>query len=182
MDKDELIEMIKESLIELNEKDSDIFKCENPRLDRLVTNEREINRELHETALNHRFAIYLENNLKKRKISHYSVDIEYNRNFRKRKVVIIKGVSTSVRPDILIHKRQDKTKKYNLLAVETKKGKISGHDIDKIKALLLDPDYLFDYGLSVSYCYNPNIIKCRFYSKINVNHIIDEEIIVNRNK
>ena len=180
MEKSEIVELIKTALTELDNNDSNIFQTKKPKSGSTTFTEREINRELHETALNHRLAVYFENYLKLIKISDFSVDIEYNRNFSQPKVLKTKGVKTSVRPDILIHKRQDTTKTFNLLVVETKKGKISSHDINKVKAFILDPEYLFKFGLTISYCYDQNQIKGRLYFRNSSNHIVEEEINVPR--
>lgn len=144
--------------------------------------EKILNRELHETTLNHRFAFYLEMNLINESITNYNVDIEYNRNFGNSKSVIIETLDIPIRPDILIHKRMSKDFDKHLLVVEAKKGKTSQHDIDKIKGLINDERYFYSFGLTVSYASDANNIVGKLYYKGDSNNITSEDLIVKRKK
>ncbi len=108
------------------------------------------NRKLHEVCINHRFAHYLENNLKSiPNYSAYFVDMEFNRLNSNSKELNGK----IIRPDIIIHARMnDKIKPQNLLAIEAKKDLITSHDTAKVKGLIKNSKYKFKYGLTVSYC------------------------------
>ncbi len=143
--------------------DDDIFKQKMPSLTKATEKERVLNRELHETTLNHRLAVYIEQVLKLKKVTGYHVDIEYNRNFSNPKFVNLGEVRIPVRPDILVHKRMDKTPDAHLFVIEAKKHITSSHDINKIKGFLTDPEYLYKYGLTISYAYNPRQVSARLY-------------------
>ena len=60
MEKETIEHYIVESLKELVKRDSDIFKQKIPKLGNSTEKERKLNRDLHETTLNHRFAFYIE--------------------------------------------------------------------------------------------------------------------------
>ena len=91
-----------------------------------------------EQACVFRIGLYLQERLKKAKISDVVVDCEYNKNGDdpKRTVMFVEGV----RPDLLIHKRGDNTK--NLLVVEFKGwwNKAKNRDEDKLKSLTSSKD------------------------------------------
>ena len=182
MDKQMMVELIRNSLEKLAEKDKNILKQKMPKLGKSTEKEKLLNRELHETTLNHRLAFYIETELISKEILNYFVDIEYNRNFSDAKRVKISGVKIPVRPDILIHKRMnvEKEENANLLVIEAKKHKTSKHDIDKVKAFINDLDYNYKFGLTISYAYNENEIKSILYYKSESNKIINEEINVKR--
>ena len=76
MEKETIEHYIVESLKELVKRDSDIFKQKIPKLGNSTEKERKLNRDLHETTLNHRFAFYLENILIKNNFLDYNVDID----------------------------------------------------------------------------------------------------------
>ena len=169
IDRTKMRRLIKEALEKLVENDSDTFNLGLPKLGQSTEKERRFNRELHETTLNHRLALYLELGLWKENITEYNIDIEYNRNFSDQKRVKIGKIRIPVRPDILIHKRMKINEKNpHLLVVEAKKHKISNHDLNKIKGFMTDPRYLYEYGLTVSYAYNPRIVLATFYYKENI--------------
>lgn len=179
-------DIILKALDSLSLKDDDIFKLKTPKFpnknaeNKATEIEKLLNRELHETTLNHRFAYYLETELLKENITCYCVDIEYNRNFGNSKTTLVKSNHIPIRPDILIHKRMSKDKDRHLLAVEAKKGKSTEHDIDKIKGLMLDSEYLYDYGLTISYSYDQNKITGILYFKEPDGKILEEQISVKR--
>lgn len=180
VEKERIIELITKSIEKLVDKDSDLFKQKMPKLGKSTEKERKLNRELHETTLNHRFAFYLELGLIENKILNYHVDIEYNRNFSDSKRVKVDKIRIPVRPDILIHKRMNTTQENShLLVVEAKKHKTSGHDINKVKGFMTDEKYLYNFGLTISYSYNPKQVTAIFYFKKGTT-IHTEEINVKR--
>lgn len=178
MDRKKVKEMIEKSLKRLVENDSNIFKENNN--DNDIGIEYSLDRKLHEIAINHRFAVYLEHYLIKNKIEKYSVDIEYNRNFSNPKELNIDNEKTIVRPDILIHQRQDVKRKKNLLIIEAKKGDSPEFDKKKIKAFMNDINYNYQFGLAVSYCSNKKNIICAFFSKDKKNTISEEKISIKK--
>ena len=183
MDKDKIKKLIIEAIEKLVNNDDDIFKQKIPKLGKSTEKERKLNRELHETTLNHRFAFYLEQGLINYKITGYNVDIEYNRNFSDQKRVKIGKIRIPVRPDILIHKRM-KTNEVipHLLVIEAKKDKIKEHDINKVKGFIEDEKFLYKFGLTISYAYDPSKVKALLYFKDDKNIIKTENITVDRRK
>ena len=182
MDKKQLKKIITEAIEELVKRDDDIFKQKVPKLGKSTEKERKLNRELHETTLNHRFANYLEQGLLKTKNFDYNVDIEYNRNFSDQKRVKIGKIRIPVRPDILIHKRMRITENEpHLLVVEAKKHKTTGFDISKVKAFMEDEKFLYKFGLTISYAYDPTKVKAVLYYKDEQKIIKTEGIEVSRN-
>ncbi|MCZ2130840.1 MAG: hypothetical protein LC109_11330 [Bacteroidia bacterium] len=181
MDTNEIKQLIEEAIKKLVCNDDDIFKQKIPKLGKSTEKERKLNRELHETTLNHRLAFYLEQGLIEKKVSNYHVDIEYNRNFSDQKRVKISGIRIPVRPDILIHKRMRTTEETpHFLVVEAKKHKTTGHDISKVKGFMEDEKFLYKFGLTISYAYDPTKVKAILYYKDNQNVIKEEEIEVPR--
>ncbi len=91
-----------------------------------------------EQACVFRIGLYLQERLKKAKISDVVVDCEYNKNgdHPKKTLMFLEGV----RPDLLIHKRGDNTK--NLLVVEFKGwwNRAKNRDEDKLKSLTSSKD------------------------------------------
>lgn len=149
---DAILEIIKKSLNTLLINDKDIFSNETKVLEinNIQTGETG-NRKLHETAINHRFAYYLENNLDAIPAwkGYYQIDIEYNRYFGKPK----ENNGDLIRPDVVIHKRRgDNLTKDNLLLVEAKKDIISEIDEKKVWSIMSNGKYNFKYGLTVTYC------------------------------
>ena len=97
-----------------------------------------------EQACVFRIGLYLQERLKKAKISDVVVDCEYNKNgdHPKKTLMFLEGI----RPDLLVHKRGDNTK--NLLAVEFKGwwNKSKNRDEEKLKSLT-SPDEEYQYLL-----------------------------------
>jgi len=181
MEKDNIKKLITVAIEKLVEKDEDIFKQKIPKLGKSTEKERKLNRELHETALNHRLAFYIEQGLLELKISNYNVDIEYNRNFSDKKRVKINGVRIPVRPDILIHKRMRTTEETpHLLIIEAKKHKTISHDINKVKGFMEDIKFQYKFGLTISYVYDSTKVKAVLYYKDEQNKIKTENIEVYR--
>ena len=86
-----------------------------------------------------------------------------------------------VRPDILIHKRiNTEISTSNLLVIEAKKHKNTQHDINKVKGFMEDLQYTYEYGLTISYAYDPKKVKAVLYFKDDKNKIITENIEVDR--
>ena len=171
------------SLQELILNDLDIFTQESKIIEfNNIQDGSKGNRLVHETAINHRFAFYLENNLRKYTCScaYFQVDLEYNRYFGRPK----EHNGDNIRPDILIHKRQGKTpNKDNLLVIEAKKTVISKEDNDLVKQLMSDKKkkYLYQYGLTVVYCNNNDSeILCNLYFKNDKGQILCDTFKINK--
>lgn len=181
MEKEKIKEIITKSLNNLVKNDDDILKQKLPKMGKSTEKERILNRELHETSVNHRFAFYIENELINEKITDYHVDIEYNRNFSDQKRCKIGKFRIPVRPDILVHKRMKINEDTpHLLVIEAKKGKTNGHDIDKVKCFMNDEKYNYKYGLTVSYAHDQSKVKAVLYFKNGSNSINTEIITVDR--
>lgn len=102
-----------------------------------------LDRNVHEEAINHRLAYWLEKH-RPAKYSAYYVDMEFNKNGDEKKIINDKNSRTYMRPDIIIHKRT-KDDGDNLIAIECKKEDDSDYDITKL-------DYLGDHGYNYRYC------------------------------
>ena len=126
MEKDELIQIIQECLGRLYTNDASLL---------------EIN--IHENAVNGRFARYLADHFEKDEIT---VDVEYNRHIDQLKTYGIYGDSAIV--DIVVHQRL--TDANNIVALECKKRTINEVDVRKIKALV-DDEFNYQYGITVEY-------------------------------
>lgn len=173
VNKDTIKKIIILSLQELIVNDIEIFSQESTIIEYKNIQAGTNNRLVHETAINHRFAIYLEQNLNKFLCCprYYQVDIEYNRYFGSPKE--LKG--DNIRPDILVHKRQGKNLEVdNLLIIEAKKTIVSNEDEQLVKDMIQNKKYLFQYGLTVTYCFdNDTKIKCNLFHKTIEGIIVD---------
>lgn len=130
----ELKEIMEIALRELYEKDREL-----------------IDRILHENAINHKLAIYLEEaiNLQKGWISTYSIDVEYNKDGKNAKKL---NGDKEFRPDIILHERNSNER--NILLIEAKKEKLDDKDENVLKNCLKSP---FNYRFSVGIEYkNPD--------------------------
>ena len=125
------------SMTRLIENDSNIFHIDLNEVQYISEEARILNRKLHETTINHRFAVYLEQNIMNNIFAAYNVDIEYNRFFENEKILETIEGQIVARPDIIIHSRtnQDLTPNH-ILVVEAKKDAITDHDINKIKGFI----------------------------------------------
>jgi len=150
--KNKLVDAILNSLKDLIVNDGDLFGFK-------INEKAEKNgRKLHEVCINHRLSTHLSNHiipiLQERK-QRYFTDIEFNRNGKKEKAVIIDGEDQVVRPDIIIHNRKERHEKSNFLIVECKKYGCSKKDYKndcvKIRSLMNSKDYEYEYGLMVLY-------------------------------
>lgn len=144
--KDEIIEILKESLKLLLNNDSNLLK-----------------NDTHEIAINCKLAYYLSNNFYNYCLSNnfdnYDVDIEYNRDNAD-----IKRIKSSdseklciIRPDIIVHKRSENI---NLLVIEVKKNPSDDeikNDIDKLKSLI--QKYNYNYAVFINF--NTDSAKCK---------------------
>ncbi len=111
-----------------------------------------IQRRLNEVCLNHKLANYLEFGVKHiLKLKWVDVDLEYDKNYKDKKFIQTKHGKRAIRPDILIHKREDNSK--NLFALECKKGYLNKNDREKLSILL---QYPYDYSLTCGISYLPD--------------------------
>lgn len=168
--------LLTKSIDQLIEKDSNIFNIDIEMPQQISQDARLLNRELHETTINHRLAFYLEQNLQKTDLKVYNVDIEYNRYYGNQKILNTVEGQQSVRPDILIHSRiNDQVEQQHYLVVEAKKAQITQHDINKILGFISDPNYFYLFGLTISYCLNETNVLANLYY-FNGTTILNEEI------
>ncbi|MBI5666097.1 MAG: hypothetical protein HZC49_13570 [Nitrospirae bacterium] len=150
------------SLQRLIVKDGDLLKSASiPTLHKL-RGKRDLNRELHETTINHRLACHLEYLMEKYGICGYHVDIEYNRYINNEKMVLSLETDEpiKVRPDIIVHKR---TRLYepdpHFLVVEAKKRRLNDKDRNHVKDIMHDENYRYRYGMLISYYEKPQAIQ-----------------------
>lgn len=176
-------EWIKQSIGELVERDHELLNPEKIQTDYIIEKAEEKNRQIHETAINHRLAVYLEKNIKMVNIEGYHVDIEYNRfmNFEK----LVKSLETNnpieVRPDILVHTRTNMQFDVpHFLVVEAKKRKHNDKDRNHIKDIMADYIYKYKYGLLVSYYRDPDNVECELL-ELNDHQFISHEFKVPNN-
>jgi hypothetical protein len=158
--------LIRTSLLSLRDKDMNLFHSRQ--------NSDVNEQKLHEVCINHRFSIYLENHLKEKMINYY-VDIEYNKNdyFPK------KLHKKDVRPDIIVHARDDKNKLCkNYLIIEVKKDEDSKVDEEKIKAFMEGGDYLYKYGCKIRYGDLKDDYNIKLYYSLDGKKIDEKEIIL----
>ena len=174
--KEELKLAIKRSFIDLIKQDGELFGCQ-------IDEKAEKNgRKLHEVCINNKLSIYLSNHifpLLQEREQQYFADIEFNRNGKREKALLLDGSSQVVRPDIIIHNRKDGTEKGNFLIVECKKVGCSKKDyvddILKIKGLMESKDYEYEYGLMV--VYNKTFVEAQFFWHTEVG-IFNERFVV----
>lgn len=179
----QVIEKLNEIVLKIYNKNCNKFKtcglennssveCENPYLDCFL-----LKNNVHEQALTHRIAHYLENKLKSfLKKNKLSIDCEYNRHINDPKTffseiinpILNKISNTSLneddlhniyelfRPDIILHQRGDDAK--NILIIECKKAQtINNNDVKfdfkKLKAFTCENGN-FKYKIGVSIVFN----------------------------
>jgi len=157
-------EVLHKSIRELIRYDSSIFNIDFLCPERISNDAKILNRELHETTINHRLAYYIEKNIQNTALNAYNVDIEYNRFYKNSKLIQTIEGQLSIRPDIVIHSRINrKINPQHFLAIEAKKYKITDHDTNKIKGLISDNNYNYLFGLAIPYCFNPKFIVANLY-------------------
>lgn len=109
-----------------------------------------IEKSLKEECINHRLALYIENNKTDHpELTNIDVDLEYNKYEHDHKKMMNQ---TPIRPDILVHKRESGNSS-NHIAIETKKSYSSQHDKKKIKHLVNSG--VFDYTLGCVISFQP---------------------------
>ncbi|TDX00526.1 hypothetical protein [Dinghuibacter silviterrae] len=169
-----VINVLRLSIESLIANDVDIFDIDLIDPPRISMGARILNRELHETSINHRLAYYLEQNIRNTELPEYSVDIEYNRFYGNPKVVRTVDGLLQIRPDIIIHSRvNDRIDPQHFLVIEAKKGEITSHDVNKILGLMTDPHYFYLFGFTISYCSNRKFIIGNLY-------YFDGQVIISR--
>lgn len=156
--KEELKEIMKIALDELYKKNKDV-----------------IDKAIHENALNHMLAIYLEKVIRDKGIweNIYSIDVEYNKNsYDPKRLVIGKGF----RPDIILHERR--TNENNLLLIEAKIGHLKDKDKKILEESLKEPfRYKFTIGLEYRKPRKKDKFICYIRTKENPDEMVLFEII-----
>lgn len=174
----EIIKIVSSSLDDLIYKDSDIFNIDIEIPEDLSPEAKALSRELHEITINHRLAVYIENHIQYSPLNAYCVDIEYNRYYESQKLLNTSNGQFAVRPDIIVHRRMNKdVDPQHYLVIEAKKDKISTHDYNKIIGFINDANYNYLFGLTISYCGNPDKVLANlyYYSKSD---IIEKKIAI----
>lgn len=161
---DGIKQILESSIDALILNDSDIFNIDFIMPRRISPDAILLNRELHETTINHRLAFYIENALRNTDLEFYNVDIEYNRYYDNLKLLETIEGQISVRPDILVHSRiNDQVTQQHYLVIEAKKNRITPHDINKIQGFISDDHYNYLFGLTVSYRRNADFVLANLY-------------------
>lgn len=122
-------------------------------LKKLVTNDIAlINRKLKEECINHCFAKYIEQEIRKCCPSNrYSIDLEYDKNYEDPKQMTYSdGKIYSIRPDIIVHRRERND--FNEIYIECKKPYLTKDDKEKLLQAKKNP---FLYKFSIGICYLP---------------------------
>lgn len=171
-------DLIKKSLLDLREKDINLIEYTLNNTHKDASNNSE-ERKLHETCINHRLAVYIEDYLKEKKLG-YFVDIEYNKYRYIPKEVMMNGSKKRVRPDIIVHTRVKKIKELdaNYLIIETKKDKDSRKDEIKIKAFMKDSRYCYRFGCKIKYGDLGNTCDVKIYYSKDGNNFEVETIFL----
>jgi hypothetical protein len=117
-----------------------------------------INKRLKEECINHRLAVHLEDGIKQFNLD-LIIDIEYDKDIDEQKKKHSNG--KPMRPDIIIHQRGNNIN--NFLAIEAKKGYVTEHDREKIKALLTQ--YKYTYVCLISYFPKKDYLKYIFLKR-----------------
>lgn len=139
-------------------------------LSNLVENEDSIiDRKLNEVCINHRFANHLKSELNDVNTSCLNVDLEYDKNYDKKKEILTELGKKAIRPDILIHQRENNYK--NMVAIECKKNYMNKNDKEKLKKLLKEP---YNYNLTCWVSYLPDktymLVKIYQINKVYIYH------------
>ena len=133
-------------------------------------------RKLKEEAINHRLAVYIENELKQcLDLSYLNVDLEYNKNYDSDKDIIrTDGQIKKIRPDILVHQRENNYN--NKIAFECKINSLSKYDKEKLIALRKAP---YNYENAIGIVYKP---EKDYFFLYCVNNDICEKHIIEKNR
>lgn len=171
------------SLQILIQKDGDLLKPDSIPTRHKLEGQKDLNRELHETTINHRLAFHLEYLTEKYGIYGYHVDIEYNRYINNPKMVQSWETDEfieEVRPDIIVHKRTrlDEPEPH-FLVVEAKKHGLIPKDCNHVKDIMYDANYQYKYGMLISYYDNPKTIKVNLLTLPN-GGFCEHEFTVNK--
>ena len=149
--KKQLLEAILKSVKKLQHHDGALFGLP------IEDGASEDSRKLHEVCINHKLAEHLGAQILPLlgNCQNMFVDIEFNREGINFKSTTIEGEQLMVRPDIIIHNRKSNGEKFNFLVVECKKSNASSEelerDLKKLKALMDNPVYNYNFGLQVVY-------------------------------
>jgi hypothetical protein len=168
--KQNIINWVTTSINLLISNDSDLLYPAKIETEFKIDGQKELNREVHETTLNHRLAHYIEILMSDFKYNDYKVDTEYNRFINQRKMVhsIQTGQLIEVRPDIIVHKR---TRLHehdpHLLVVEAKKYSNNDKDRNHVRDIMQDHNYQYIFGLLISYYENIKTINCELLTLEN---------------
>lgn len=173
--------IIRFALHELVRRDGSLFIDNEDEVRRVYDDAVEIERKLHEVAINHRFAVYLEQVVRDIMPLEYCVDLEYNRYYYSRKYVHVAGEVQEIRPDILIHTRTiENIYPQHYMAIEAKKGEVTYYDTDKVHGLMRDERYGYVFGATVSYCSDDDCIISQLYSIEENGFIVSSRIEVEK--
>ena len=170
------------SLQILIQKDGDLLKPESIPTQYKLEGQKNLNRELHETTINHRLAFHLEYLIEKYGIYGYHVDIEYNRYINNRKKVqsLKTGKNIEIGPDIIVHKRTRLGEPDpHFLVVEAKKHELNDKDRNHVKDIMHDENYKYKYGMLISYYDNSQAIQVNLLTLPN-NGFSEHEFTVNK--
>jgi len=127
-----------------------------------------ISRELKEECINHRLAFWLEMIAADFGYENAAIDLEYNKNYGKYKLVEDEyGNKKSIRPDIIVHRREDNL--CNYVAIECKKGYLKQDDIWKLKQFQKAP---YNYKLVLGISYQPKKNYVILYFIVDGNKIL----------
>jgi hypothetical protein len=125
-----------------------------------------LERKVREECVNHRLAFYIEAIYEKivKDDRLHCIDLEYNKNVGPddKKVKDENGNEISIRPDIIVHKRESNND--NLIAIEAKYESNSKHDILKLSRLL-DAPYNYSYSVAINYNPGKNYFSLRLFWK-----------------
>lgn len=162
--------------------DSDLLSPEKVETDIKIDGQKELNREVYETAINARLVRYIENLVSEFGYNGYNCDIEYNRYINQRKMVVSTqtGKHIEVRPDIIVHKRLRLNDELpHLLVVEAKKYSNNNKDRNHVRDIMRDNKYCYKFGLLISYYESKTTINCELLSLEN-NKFISNMFIVDK--
>lgn len=120
-----------------------------------------------ELTINHRLAIYLENNLPS-KYKTFNVDCEYFRDITNANTTNINRKENNNKkpvPDIIIHKRGYNFPT-NYIYLEAKREKSTKEDISKIQSFIKDK-YCYKFGVYIRYFENTDFILYDIYYDVD---------------
>lgn len=165
-----MVALLKRAVKMLIQEDSELLNPDKIPSDHEIQGKDKLNREVHETAINHRLAVYIEHLLVGYGYNDYKVDIEYDRflDYQKWVQSLENGNKIKIRPDIIVHKRTflDGDAPH-LLIVEAKKYDIITKDRNHVMDIMSDANYRYKFGLLISYYKDPAIISCELLLLLN---------------